>query len=489
MPQADGVQVENTPLDPAIWRICTVVMFAPLMTTLDSTIVNVSLASISNELHSSISGIQWVVSGYLLALALVLPLNGWLVEKAGAKRLYIACFSGFTLASALCGFAQNASALVAARILQGIMGGLLAPMAQMMIARIAGRHLPRVAGVMSVPVLLGPIFGPVLGGLIIQHFSWRWNFFINLPIGIIATWLAVIILPKDEIKEEARPFDWLGFMIISPSLVMLLYSMDELSSTAGKSLFGRTLFAIAVALFAAFIVYAGRRGKRALVDISLFRRPVFNASSVTQFCVNAGALGGQMLLPLYMLLAAGLAPAKVGLYLAPAGLGMLCCYPMLGWITDRFGIRRVSFTGALVALLGTLPFALFAVHGMPVLAVSIALFVRGMGLACIGVPSMSAAYASLPKSRIPAATTAINIVQRLGGPVATMALAILIHAGMTGSCSGEVHCSGSAFAAAFWLLCAIHAATMLSALRLPLWLPVKHAGGMTREENLEAMGE
>src|ERR1700724_3462372 len=162
-------------LDPLVWKITAVAVLGSFLAQLDATIVNVSLSSLAVDLHSSLTAIQWVTSGYLLALALMLPLNGWLVERIGAKCLYLWCFSVFTLSSALCGLAWSANSLIAFRILQGMSGGLMAPMTQMMMARAAGKqHMARIMGYAAVPILIGPILGPVIAGAILQHASWRW---------------------------------------------------------------------------------------------------------------------------------------------------------------------------------------------------------------------------------------------------------------------------------------------------------------------------
>jgi MFS family permease len=162
-----------------VWKVVSVAVLGSLLAQLDATVVNVSLSSLAEDLHSSFSAIQWVSSGYLLALALMLPLNGWLVERIGAKVLYLWCFSAFTLFSALCGLAWSAQSLIAFRVLQGMSGGLMAPMAQMIMARAAGKQLARVIGYAAVPILLGPILGPLLAGAILQHASWRWLFLVN----------------------------------------------------------------------------------------------------------------------------------------------------------------------------------------------------------------------------------------------------------------------------------------------------------------------
>src|ERR1700744_2586352 len=202
-PPLPKISAESGGLDPLVWKITAVAVLGSFLSQLDATIVNVSLSSLAVDLHSSLTAIQWVTSGYLLALALMLPLNGWLVERIGAKALYIWCFSTFTLSSALCGMAWSANSLIAFRILQGMSGGLMAPMAQMMMARVAGKNMARVMGYAAVPILMGPIFGPVIAGAILQYASWRWLFLINLPVGALAVVLAVLFLPRDH--EEVRP--------------------------------------------------------------------------------------------------------------------------------------------------------------------------------------------------------------------------------------------------------------------------------------------
>jgi EmrB/QacA subfamily drug resistance transporter len=215
-------------LDPAIWKITSVAVLGSFLAQLDATIANVSLSSLATELHTPLSTIQWVTSGYLLALTLALPLSGWLVDRMGAKAVYLWCFVAFTLSSALCGLAWSAHSLIAFRVLQGISGGLLAPMAQMMMARVAGKHMARIIGYSAVPVLLAPILGPVAAGLILQYASWRWLFLLNLPFGVLALVLAARFLPND--KEETRPreLDWLGLVLLSPALAIFLYGSDRL---------------------------------------------------------------------------------------------------------------------------------------------------------------------------------------------------------------------------------------------------------------------
>jgi EmrB/QacA subfamily drug resistance transporter len=452
---------ETDGVDPSIWKITSVAVLGSFLAQLDATVVNVSLSSLATELHSTLTAIQWVTSGYLLALTLMLPLNGWLVDRIGAKALYLWCFSAFTLSSAMCGMAWSANSLIGFRILQGMSGGLLAPMAQMMMARAAGKHMARYMGYAAVPILLAPLLGPVIAGAILQYASWRGLFLVNLPVGALALLLAVLFLPNDREETMPRDLDLAGLARLSPGLVLFLYGSDHLGERTGLvTLIG------AMVLLAAFFRTAANKGDRSLIDLRLFQGRVFRAAVVTQFMANGIAFAGQMLIPIYLIRACGRSPSAAGWLLAPLGLGMLCCYPSMGVLTKRFGIRKVSAGGAFLALTGTLPFLYLASHELEIAVLASALFIRGVGLGAIGVPSISAAYASVKRQDLPMATTALNIVQRLGGPTLTTLCATFL--GWRLRLAHTHDALAGPFTAAFLLLCFLHALLLAAALRLPL---------------------
>ena len=347
--------LEKDRLDPRVWRIVLVAVLGSFLSQLDATVVNVSLSSLAAELHTSLPVIQWVTSGYLLALALMLPLSGWLVERIGAKRLYLLCFSGFTLASALCALSWSAGSLIGFRVLQGISGGLMAPMAQLMLARVAGKQMVRVLGYAAVPILLGPILGPVIAGAILQHATWHWLFLINLPVGILAVVLASLFIPDDADKREAvRGLDLIGFLLLSPSLVLFLYGSDHLGEQTGIA-----ALLLAVILLATFVRKAWKDRERALIDLRLFRSRTFAASAVIQFTTNGLSFAGQMLIPVYLVRALGQPPSVAGWLMAPLGLGMMCTYPWLGKLTQRFGIERHLCRRRLGSVSGDVTISLF----------------------------------------------------------------------------------------------------------------------------------
>jgi EmrB/QacA subfamily drug resistance transporter len=447
-------------LNPGVWKTVSVAVLGSFLSQLDATVVNVSLGSLAVELHSSLQAIQWVTSGYLLALALMLPLNGWLVERIGTKRLYLLCFSGFTLSSVLCALSWSADSLIGFRVLQGISGGLMAPLTQLMIARAAGKHMVRVMGYVAVPVLLGPIVGPVVAGAILQHESWRWLFLINLPIGVLALVLASLFLPADDNRTRSqRSFDLVGFLTLSPSLVLFLYASDHLNKREGL-----VMLLLSVVLLATFFRKALNDGPRALIDLQIFRGEVFSASALTQFTVNGLSFAGQMLIPLYLILGVGKSPSATGWLMAPMGLGMVCTYPWVARLTQRFGIRGTSFRGALIAFLGTLPFLFLSSQHFSLGILAAALFIRGMGMSAVGIPSISAAYASVRKEELPMATTSLNIVQRLGGPTLTTVCATFLGWRLAGVQSAGI---SSAFTMSFFLLCSFHSVLILATRRLP----------------------
>ena len=467
-------------LDPSIWKVTAVAVLGSFLSQLDATIVNVSLSSLAVELHSTLTAIQWVTSGYLLALTLMLPLNGWLVDRIGARALYLWCFSAFTFSSALCGLAWSSNSLIGFRILQGMSGGLLAPMAQMMVARAAGKHMARVMGYVAVPILVAPILGPVIAGSILRYASWRWLFFVNLPVGALAFILAVLFLPGDHEETRPRDLDLAGLALLSPGLVLFLYGSDHLGERTGL-----VTLIVSVVLLAAFFRTAAKKGDRALIDLRLFRGKVFSAAVITQFMSNGIAFTGQMLIPIYLVRACGRSPSATGLLLAPLGLGMLCCYPFMGTLTNRFGIRKVSAGGAFLAFAGTLPFIYLAHYGLiPGVLIS-ALFIRGAGMSAIGIPSMSAAYASVKRQDLPMATTTLNIVQRLGGPTLTTACATFL-GWRLGSAHTDDALSG-AFTAAFLLLCGLHAGLFAAAMRLPLAVKGKMEQRKQPEQELQQL--
>src|SRR3954462_8718876 len=230
---ADPSSLPAPRIEPHVWRIAIVVILGAIMSVLDTTIVNVALDVLSTDLHSSLDSIQWVVTGYLLALAAVIPVTGWAARRFGSRRLYLIALVAFTLGSALCGLAWSSGSLVAFRVIQGVGGGMLMPIGQMVLVKAAGpRNLPRVMAAIGVPIILAPVFGPTLGGLLLEHAGWQWIFLVNLPVGIIALVTALRLLPHDK-PEEAGSLDAIGLALVASGLVGVTYGLAQ-SGSAGS---------------------------------------------------------------------------------------------------------------------------------------------------------------------------------------------------------------------------------------------------------------
>lgn len=451
-------QTRPDKIPPAARKIIAVAILGPFMAQMDSTIVNVSLSSIQRDLHSTISLAHWIISGYLLALALMLPLNAWLVDRLGAKKLYLVCFSLFTAASALCGMAATMPELIGARIIQGIAGGLLAPLAQLMMARVAGKQMARVFGFAALPVLLAPLAGPTLAGAILKYLGWPWLFYVNVPVGIVAAILAAYIIPRDIVETRRHRFDLPGFLMLSPALVGLLLGLDRVSHHKGP-----WVLVFGLLLFSVFIWHAKRKKTKALMDLEFFKIRTFSTATTTQFLANGTMYAGQFLIPLFLVTGCHLTATQAGWILGAMGIGMLCAYPSMGYLTDRFGCRPVACSGIFLNFLGTLPFLWMAFNGFSMTLAIFGLLVRGLGQGATGIPSMAAAYSAVPKGKLSLATMTVNIVQRVGGPTITTIIALA-----TSMSFNLTPASGRSFLVPFGALMAIQLLLLGAASRLPL---------------------
>src|SRR3982075_2802957 len=221
------------PLRRHVWRVSFVVLIGSVMSILDTTIVNVALATLGRDLHSTIADIQWVVTGYMLSLAAVIPVTGWAARRFGAKPVYLTSLVLFVAGSALCGLATSSPELILFRVLQGIGGGMILPIGQLMMAEAAGpQRMGRVMSIVAVPAMLAPILGPTIGGLILDNVSWRWIFYVTLPIGVIAVLAAVRTLPAvQRAAAAARRLDVRGLLLMATGLPPLTYGLAAIGLT------------------------------------------------------------------------------------------------------------------------------------------------------------------------------------------------------------------------------------------------------------------
>jgi len=413
-------------LDRALWRLASVVVLGTIMSILDTTIVNVAIETLGRELGASLSTIQWVATGYLLALATVIPLTGWAMERFGGKNAWMTSVALFLCGSALCGLAWSSTSLIAFRVLQGFGGGMIMPIGQAILAQAAGpERMGRIMSVIGVPTLLGPILGPVIGGLIIDNASWRWIFFVNVPVGIVALALAARVLPGKEAGGGRARLDVRGLLLLSPGLAALVYALSEIGIEGGLESARVVVALVAGVVLLALFVRHARGGDGTLIDLSLFRDRAFAAASGTVFIFGVSLFGAMLILPLYYQIVRGESALGAGLLLAPQGLGAAMAMPIAGKLTDRLGAGRIVPFGVIIALVGTGAYTqLESDTSYELLAT--ALWLRGVGLGMTMMPAMAAAYQTLSRAAVPRATTALNIIRTVGGSFGTAILSVVL---------------------------------------------------------------
>jgi EmrB/QacA subfamily drug resistance transporter len=430
-----------------VWRIAAVVILGLIMSILDTTIVNVALDTLGRDLHSPISEIQWVVTGYLLSLAAVIPLTGWAARRYGAKRIYLTSIVLFTLGSALCGLAWSSTSLVLFRVLQGAGGGMIMPVGQMIMAEVAGpKRMGRVMGVVAMPAMLAPILGPVVGGLILNGLHWSWIFFVNVPIGAVALALGMRMLPRSELGAPGR-LDLVGLALLATSMPSIVYGLSEIG-VKGTFTAPTVVWPIAAGLvLAAAFAWHALHTERPLLDVRLYANRVFGAASLTTFGLGAALFGAMILVPLYYQQVRGESIVLTGLLVGPQGVGMLAMTPFNGRLTARFGGGRVAIVGVSILCVSTIPLALVGAH-TSILWISVVLAVRGLGIGLSFMPAMTAAFGALRTDQLSDATPQMNVLQRLGGAIGTAVLAVVLQRAAAHAHTVAAH--AGAFDSAYW---------------------------------------
>ena len=430
-----------------VWRIAAVVILGMIMSILDTTIVNVALRTLGTELHSSIAQIQWVVTGYLLSLAAVIPVTGWAARRFGAKRVYMTSLVLFTLGSVLCAISTSTAALVFFRVLQGVGGGMIMPVAQLIMAQVAGpRRMGRVMGVVAMPAMLGPILGPVLGGAILQNLHWSWIFLVNVPIGVVAFLLGWRMIPHTESGRAGR-LDVVGLLLLSTASTAVVYGLSQIGSSSSLTPPSVVVPLIAAMVLTGAFCWHALRVERPLLDVRLYANRIFAAASFTTFGLGAALFGAMILVPYYYQEVRHESLITTGLLVGPQGLGMLFAMPVAGRLTDRFGGGRVALFGVSTLCLTTVPLALVGAS-TSILYISAVLLFRGVGIGFSFMPAMTAAFASLRPDQLSDATPQLNVLQRIGGAIGTAVLAVVLQR-TSGVAPSASHLAG-AFDTAYW---------------------------------------
>ena len=422
---APAPAADETRVDRALLAVASVVVLGTIMSILDTTVVNVAINTLAREFNTSLTTIQWVATGYTLALATVIPLTGWAADRFGTKRLYITSIALFVSGSVLSGLAWSAGSLIAFRVLQGFGGGMLMPLGMTILTRAAGpQRVGRVMAVIGVPMLLGPIFGPILGGWLVDDFSWHWIFFINVPIGAAGLIMSLRILPRD-VPEPNERLDWLGLVLLSPSLAAIIYGLAKSSEAGGFGASEVLIPVIAGLLVLCVFVWHALRTTQPLIDLRLYANKVFTASSVTLVLMIIAVFGGMLLIPLYLQAVRGESALDTGLLLAPQGFGAMISMPIAGRLTDKTGVGRIVPVGMVIVGLSFLGLTQLEAN-TSYLWLSVLLFIQGLGMGATMMPTFSGAMQGLRRAQIARGSTTLNIQQQVGASIGTAVLSVLL---------------------------------------------------------------
>jgi EmrB/QacA subfamily drug resistance transporter len=405
--------------------IAWILVLGAILPMLDSTIINIAVNDLAKAFSTTFAVTQWVVTGYVLALGMAVPLSGWLMQKYDGKKVYMVALGLFLISSLLCGLAWDMQSLIAFRMLQGLASGIIIPALTTLVVQAAGsENLGRVMSVVGIPVVFGPIAGPVIGGFILQHLSWHWLFFVNLPIGGIALLIAQWKLPKFEAMNKSAKLDWIGILLLAMLSGMVVFGVTEIRAQNTRAT-GILAFGIGAISLVAYLLYASKRKDQALIPLDLFKSKNFSAAFLSLFLAGFATNGPMLLFPMFFQNVLELNVITAALWLIPQGVGMLVTRPLIGKMTDKLGARYVVLPSIAITIIGTLPFVFFDADTSQWL-IWLVLFVRGIGVGGITVPVMSDSYVGLQKLQVPAASVATRIIQNVGAAFGSAILATVV---------------------------------------------------------------
>lgn len=465
---AGGSPADPDKLDKKVLLTAGVVVLGALMSILDITVVSVALETFQQDFQATSAQVAWTMTAYTLALAAVIPVTGWAADRFGTKRLYLLAITLFVGGSVLCALASSLSMLVGFRVAQGLGGGMLMPLGMTILTRAAGPdRVGRVMAVLGVPMLLGPIFGPIIGGWLIEVATWHWIFLINVPVGAAALIYAALVLPKDEV-HPSESFDFLGMLLLSPGLAAFLYGVSSIPA-AGTVWAGKVLIpaAIGLVLIIAFVPWAlSGRNRHPLIELRLFRNRNMTVAVLTMSLFAIAFFGASLLFPLYFQQVRGETALGAGLLIAPQGFGAMLTMPMAGMLADRIGPGKIVLAGISVIVVG-MGMCTQLGADTSYLYVCAALFVMGLGMGATMMPIMAAALATLTDHNIARGSTLMNIVQQVAASIGTALFSMLLTNQVKNITDGSLIAMGDAFAAVFVVATALVACCLIPAMLLP----------------------
>jgi EmrB/QacA subfamily drug resistance transporter len=401
-----------------------VVAFAFLMEQIDSTIVTTAIPVMARDLNTTVLRMDLAVTAYVLTLAAFIPVSGWFADRFGSRRIFVLALLIFTISSVLCGMAQSFTMLVATRSLQGLGGAMMTPVGRLILLRSFPRSQLFTAMVyMSMPVLIGPVIGPLLGGFLTSYVSWRWNFYINIPFGLVGITLALCFIEESRL-EKPEPFDFRGFLMVGSGLGLLQFGIENLDRPTLSWFEVTAVIAAAAGCLLAFLWHA-RRVKAPAVDLTLFNFRSFRIGTLAGGICRMGINGVPYLLPLMLQVGFGMTPIQSGSLTFVTSLGALIIRPLSSRLLRAQGFDRVLFWSAIVSAALLAGFA-WIEPGMPhwLIAGYIALY--GLARSTQFMSSNTLSYADMPADRLSRATSLGGVLQQLSVSFGVSVSALLL---------------------------------------------------------------
>lgn len=452
------------------WVLMGLVLSGTFLLGLDRTIVNVTLPDIGLEFADS-GGLDIVVAGYFVAVGVAQPGTGWLADRFGKKRVYLAALALFTLASLLAGVAPSLDVLVVARILQGVFGGAMMPLSLAMVFELfPPERRGRAFAVWGICSMISPALGPIVGGGLATSSSWRWAFLLNVPIGLLVLPVAARFLPADDGHTEDRVMDGLGWAFAGAGLPMLLFGVSR-GSEAGWSDTGTLLLVLGGCALVALFVLRSLRVSHPLLDLSMVRIPAFGRTMLVQWLVSVPYTAQLVLVPLLLVAFRGMTPLDAGLIVTPSALGSMVTMRLAGRQVDRVGVRRPTVVGtALLAVASALLAAVGTTAPVPVLVA--VMVVQGMGGGMALMPLTVAALDAVPAPLVAqgSALRALNKMTAQGVGVSVMMALLAAQLGgaqVVEATLADVDAARGAYVLVFGVMAAMLVAALPVVVRLP----------------------
>jgi len=392
------------------WIVGIVFVFGLFMDLLDMTITNVAIPAIGRDLNldprEGASTIQWVVTGYLLSLAVFIPVSGWAGDRFGTKRIYLLALAIFTSASLLCGLAWNIESLIAFRVLQGVGGGILTPVGTAMLFRaFPPGERAKASAILMIPMVVAPASGPVLGGYLVEFHDWRWIFLINIPVGVLGIAFAGMFL-REEKQPNPGSIDIPGFILGAAGLAALMYALAQAGIHGFDDSRVLTFGLPGLALLAAFAIVE-LRAREPMIDMRLFRNRLFSTMNAAQVVGYGGMMGGLFLLPLLLQEEMGLSPFQSGLTTFPQAIGVVAMVQVASRIYAGLGPRRMMMAGML-GIAATTACFVFVDLETSQWWIRLMMFARGCAFAMVLIPIQTATYATMKPQEMGRASAIFN---------------------------------------------------------------------------------